>query len=124
MKQKPKDEQVIDILKRLAKRIEVATVDIHEIKTDLKMVKLRLQSLEHDTGIMKVDMEYMKGDIQGLKKDVGIIKVEIGIMKKDIKDLKRNTEDLMENDAEILTKMVTQDELKSLSKRVSALEHQ
>lgn len=32
-KQKPQDEQSIDILKRVAKRVEEATIDISSIKT-------------------------------------------------------------------------------------------
>ncbi len=57
IKQKPQDEQAIDILKRLAKRIEEATVDIHTMKTDLKFLKFKIDSIEHNTNIMKVDIE-------------------------------------------------------------------
>lgn len=63
IKQKPQDEQSIDILKRVAKRVEEATVDISDIKSDLKMVNLRLSGVEHNTQLMKVDIENMKGDM-------------------------------------------------------------
>lgn len=63
VKQKSQDEQSIDILKRVAKRVEEATVDISSIKTDLKFVNLRLTGVEHNTEIMKVDMEKLKVDI-------------------------------------------------------------
>lgn len=61
--QKPKDDQTIDILKRVAKRVEEATIDISSIKTDIKFVKLRLSGVEHNTEIMKVDIENMKVDM-------------------------------------------------------------
>ena len=60
--QKPKDEQTVDILKRVAKRVEEATIDISSIKTDIKFVKLRLSGVEHNTELMKVDIENMKVD--------------------------------------------------------------
>ncbi len=140
MKQKPKDEKVINILNRLIKRVEEATVDIHSIKSDLKLVSLKLYSVETSVGIIKVDMERMKADIEGIKKDVqgvkadtkglrtdvDIMRTDIGGMKKDIKDIKREVHDLTLTTAEILANMVTQEEYKSLSKRASspALEHQ
>lgn len=108
MKQKTKEEQSIDILKRLAKRIEQATVDTHDIKFDLKAVKLRLGKVEDNTDIMKVDIENTRGDIEKIKKD--------------IKDIKRNTDDLMETTAEILKNAATRGEIDGLSQRVTALE--
>lgn len=62
-KQKPQEEQSIDILKRVAKRVEEATIDISDMKSDLKMVNLRLGVVEHNTEIMKVDIENMKVDM-------------------------------------------------------------
>jgi len=70
-KQTPKDEQSIDILKRVAKRVEEATVDISSIKTDIKFVKLRLSGVEHNTEIMKVDIEKLKFDMENMKEDLG-----------------------------------------------------
>lgn len=63
IKQKPQDEQSIDILKRVAKRVEEATIDISDMKTDLKMLKFNLIRIEHDTGIMKADIERMRGKL-------------------------------------------------------------
>lgn len=60
IRQKSQDEQSIDILKRIAKRIEDATVDIHTMKIDLKWLKIRIDSIEHNTNIMKVDIEKMR----------------------------------------------------------------
>lgn len=59
IKSSPKTEESIDILKKLAKRVEEAVIDIHETKRDLKFMKLKLISVEHNTQIMKVDVEKM-----------------------------------------------------------------
>lgn len=91
-----KDEQALDILNRVAKRVEEATVDIHEMKRDLKFVNLRLQNVESNTKIMKIDIEKVREDI----------------------------DDLIGMSQEILSKMVTQEEVQSLSQRVSSLEQQ
>lgn len=114
---KPEDNKVLDILKLLTKRVEEATVDIHEMKSDLKFVNLRLHNVETSVGIVKVDMQNMRTNIQNMK-------VDIGTMKTDIRYVKRNTDDLIETTSEILAKMVTQEELKSLSERVISLEQQ
>lgn len=66
VQKKPKDNQTLDILKRLARRIEDATVDIHDIRFDLKSVKLRLSNVEHNTELIKVDMEKLKVDVEEL----------------------------------------------------------
>jgi len=71
IKQKPQEEQSIDILKRVAKRVEDATVDINDIRYDLKSVKLRLGNVEHNTEIMKVDIEKLKFDMEDMKNDLG-----------------------------------------------------
>ncbi len=70
IKQKPQ-EQSVDILKRVAKRIEEATVDIHDIRFDLKSVKLRLSNVEHNTELMKVDMEKLKVHMENMKEELG-----------------------------------------------------
>ena len=67
IKQKPQEEQSIDILKRVAKRVEEATVDIHELKTDLKWLKIKIYSIEDNTNIMKVDVERMKENYEAKK---------------------------------------------------------
>ncbi len=67
LKHKPQEEQSIDILKRVAKRVEEATVDLASIKTDVKFTKLRLSNVEHNTEIMKVDIEKLKFDIADVK---------------------------------------------------------
>lgn len=63
IKQKPQNEQSLDILKRVAGRVEEATVDIHEMKRDLKLVNLRLGQVEDNTEIMKVDIEKMREEL-------------------------------------------------------------
>lgn len=115
IKQQPQDEQSLDILKRVAKRVEEATVDIHEMKRDLKFVNLRLGQVERNTELMKVDMEKMRAEI-------GEIKTDMTRVKKDIKEIKRNTEGLIETTAHILKEAVTHDEHNALSQRVFALE--
>lgn len=65
VKQKPQDEQSIDILKRVAKRVEDATVDIGEMKRSLRLVNLRLSTVESNTGIMKVDVEKIREELVG-----------------------------------------------------------
>jgi len=115
VKQKPQDGQATDILERVAKRIEDATIDINDMKSDLKMVSLRLSGVEHNTKMIKVDVEKMKDEM-------GEIKIYMVAVKKDIKDIKRNTDDLTETAAEILKKATTQEEVNELSQRVTALE--
>jgi len=63
IQQTPKGKNTIDILKRVAKRVEETTIDISDMKSDLKMVNLRLGKVEHNTELMKVDMEKMKVDM-------------------------------------------------------------
>lgn len=63
IEQKPQDEQVLDVLKRLTKRIEETTVDIHSIKFDVKAMKLDVGFMQSDFAIMKVDMEKMREEL-------------------------------------------------------------
>ena len=70
IKQKPQDEQPTDILKRIAKRGEETTIDISNMKSDLKMVSLRLSGVEHNTEIMKVDVEKIKFDISNAEENL------------------------------------------------------
>src|SRR3989344_4163884 len=76
IKQKPQDEQPTDILKRIAKRVEETTIDISNMKSDLKMVSLRLSGVEHNTEIMKVDVEKIKFDISNAEEN--LITIEFG----------------------------------------------
>ncbi|MBF8250164.1 MAG: hypothetical protein HW400_765 [Candidatus Levybacteria bacterium] len=71
MKQKIKDEQFIDILKKVAKRVEEATVDIHSIKFDIKAMKLDMGFMQSDIAIMKVDMEKTREELQTVKVELG-----------------------------------------------------
>ena len=114
-KQKPQEEQSIDILKRVAKRVEEATIDISDMKSDLKMVNIRLNIVEHNTKVMKIDMEKMNDHMDAMKTD-------IATMKKGIKEIKKDTEGLVETTSHILKEAVTHDEHNALSHRVSALE--
>lgn len=88
------DENAIGILKRLSRRVEEAVVDIHDIKRDVKLVKMRLDTVETNTEITKIDVE----------------------------NIKNNINDLIENSSEILAKMVTQKEFENLSRRVTSVE--
>ncbi len=108
--QKPQEEKSIDILKRIAKRVEESTIDIHSIKSDLKRVFIRLTKVEHNTEITKVDVENLKLDMKEVKKD--------------IKEVNREINDLIQTNTEVLAKMVTQKELQFLSQRVDAIENQ
>ena len=121
-KQKPQEEKSIDILKRLAKRIEEATVDIHSIKFYVKAMKLDMMSIESDTSIMKVDIERLKNEIGEVKVDIGGLKTDIATTKKGIKEIKRDTEGIIETTTHILKEAVTHDEHSALSQRVTALE--
>ncbi len=107
-KQKPQEEKSIDILKKVAKRVEEATIDISDIKSDFKMVSLRLSNVEYNTKMMKVDIEKMRDEIEA--------------MKKDIREVKGNTEGLIEATGHILKEAVTHDEYNSLSQRIASLE--
>lgn len=122
VKQSPKDEQYIDILKRVAKRVEEATVDIHSMKRDLKFVNLSLGQVERNTEVMKVDIERLKNEMGDVRADIGGLKTDIATMKKGIKEIKKDTEGLIETTGHILKEAVTHDEHKALSQRVTALE--
>ena len=115
IKQKPQEEKSVDILKRVAKRVEEATVDISSMKHDLKFMNARLGIVEHNTEVMKVDMERMRND-------VGEVKNKITTIKQDVKDIKRDVEGLTETTGFILKKAVTQEEHKALAQRITALE--
>lgn len=47
---------MIDILKSVAIRLEEAVIDINEMKSDLKFINLKLQSVEKNTEEMKQDI--------------------------------------------------------------------
>lgn len=98
---KEKIDQVLDILSRITTRIEEATVDISGMKVDLKSVKLRLHTVEANTELTKIDVERLRVEI-----------VKIG----------RSVDDVIETQTEILSKMVTQEELTNFSHRVRSLE--
>lgn len=71
IKQKPQDEQSLDILKRVAKRVEEATVDIHSIKYDIKAMKLDIGFMQSDFAIMKVDVEKTREELEGAEDRLG-----------------------------------------------------
>lgn len=63
-KTNPQEESILDILKRLAKRIEESVIDINDIKFDIKDVKHRLGLVEHNTEITKVDVEKLRDELK------------------------------------------------------------
>ena len=71
LKQKPQKENSIDILKKVAKRVEEATVDISSMKHDLKFMNARLGIVEHNTEVMKVDMEKMRNEMVEVEMRLG-----------------------------------------------------
>ncbi len=71
IKQKPQDEQVLDVLKRLTKRMEEATVDIHSIKFDVKETKLDVGYIQSDFAIMKVDVEKIREELEEAEERLG-----------------------------------------------------
>lgn len=83
--------------------MEDAAIDISSMKTDLKFMKLRLTGVEHNTELMKVDIETLKLEVKEMKKEI---------------------EDIIRTNAEVFAKMVTQEELQSVSRRVASLETQ
>ena len=88
------EDTIIDTLKRISSRVEEAAIDIHEMKRDLKYVDLKLRAVERNTEVTKIDVEKIKLDIT----------------------------DLIDNSAYILSNMVSQKELTTLSHRVANLE--
>lgn len=104
-----KDIHLVSVLKTLTKRIEEATVDIHEMKSDLKIVNLRLDSIESDLGIVKSEMVSITSDIKTIKVDM--------------KNMRGDIDDLINLNEEMLSKMVTQEELDKISRRVTVLEN-
>ncbi len=87
MKQKIKEQQSLDILKKVAKRVEETTVDISSMKSDLKMVSLRLSGVEHNTEIMKVDVENLKGEINGLREETKGMEIRLSKRITNVADL-------------------------------------
>lgn len=71
IKQKPQEEKSIDILKKAAKRLEDATVDIHSIKYDIKAMKLDMGFMQSDFAIMKVDVEKTREELRGVEDRLG-----------------------------------------------------
>lgn len=71
VRQKPQDEQSLDILKRVAKRVEEATVDIHSIKYDIKAIKLDVGFMQSDFAIMKVDVEETREELREVEDRLG-----------------------------------------------------
>jgi hypothetical protein len=63
IKQAPRDEKTIDILKRVAKRVEEATVDIRSIKFDVKTMKFDIMRVESNSAITKVDVEKLREEL-------------------------------------------------------------
>ncbi len=88
------DETIIDALKKISSRVEEAAIDIHEMKRDLKFINLKLHTVEKNTEITKIDVE----------------------------DIKQDVDDLIETSADILSNMVGQKELVTLSEKVISLE--
>lgn len=120
--QKPQESQILDVLTKLTKRIEEATVDIHSIKHDIKAMKLDMKGIESDTAIMKVDIERLRNEMGEMKIDMGGLKTDIATMKKGIKEIKKDIEGLIETTAHILKEAVIHDEHNAFSQRVAVLE--
>lgn len=76
--QSPKDEEVIDILNRVVKRVEETAVDVHDLRFDLKSVKLRLGTIEHNTSVMKVDLEKLREDLEGTEERLNTRITKVG----------------------------------------------
>lgn len=63
-----KEDSILEILKRLTKRMEEATIDIHEMKRDYKFINLRLGNVESNTEITKVDVEKIRQQLDETEK--------------------------------------------------------
>lgn len=68
--EKSEDKSLVSVLKQLTKRTEEATVDIHDMKRDLKFIKLRLGSVEHNTELTKVDTSKLEENITKFRDDI------------------------------------------------------
>lgn len=60
--------------------------------------------------------------LEPIKKDIATLKEDVSGLKEDMRTVKRNLNDLIQQNAEILENMVTQDEHQQLKKRVTLLE--
>jgi len=100
VKQKPQDELVLEVLKKLTKRIEEATVDIHSIKIDIKETKLDVGFMQSDFAIMKIDIERIREELEKVEERLG----------------KR-----IANVADLITMSMTQ-KFKTVEKRIKKLE--
>jgi predicted RNase H-like nuclease (RuvC/YqgF family) len=121
MKQKIKEEQSFDILKKVAKRVEEATVDISSMKSDLKMVSLRLSAVEHNTEITKVDVENLKGEINGLKGETSGLKGEINGLREETKGMEIRLGKRITYVADLITISLGK-KLQKVKKRVTKVE--
>lgn len=116
-RQKTKEEKPIDILKKLAKKIETQTTDVHDIKRNIQVTNRKLYSLE--TKLQNVEVR-----LQNIESINAIIKADLDKMGIVLKGVDRDAEDIIGTTEEILRKMVTQKELSNLSKRVATIEQQ
>ena len=77
MKQNQKNENTIDILKRIEKRGEEAAIDINDLKYDLKDLKLRFHGVEHNTSLIKADIQKLRTEMEEIKGEIGEVKDEL-----------------------------------------------
>ena len=68
--QNSKKEELTNILKLLTKRIEEATVDIHNIKGNVAGLSLTLDIVKMDTKIIKSDVEKLRSETEEIKDDL------------------------------------------------------
>lgn len=69
----------------------------------------------------KAKLDYLIEQVSGLKTDMSSLKTDVSELKKDMKEVKGNVNDLIDQNAEILRKIATQDDLSALEKRLTAI---
>ncbi|MBI2028709.1 MAG: hypothetical protein HYT07_03830 [Candidatus Levybacteria bacterium] len=116
--QQKQQEAILSILKPIAKRIEEATVDIHEMKTDLKWVNLRLSNLEGDTKIMKVDIIKVRGDIDNMRGDMNQMR---SVLEDKLIGIENRLHKRITNVADLIAMSLVK-EFKTVDKRIRKIE--
>ncbi len=119
----PKEDSVIDVLKKLTKRIEEATVDIHNIRGDTVWINLKIRGIEADTGVIKSDMEKMRSDVQNIRVEIkeAVIDLEKKIILSEKRIINEVSEFIDQNLLPHFEDKANKKDLEKLAKEVAAL---
>lgn len=63
-KTNPQNENLVNVLKQLTKRIEEVTADIHDIRGDMAGIHLGVDVLKIDGKVIKSDLEKLRDELK------------------------------------------------------------